>query len=308
MLRRGFTLVELLVVIGIIAVLISILLPALNKARRAAAIVNCASNLRQIALATVNYCGDNKGYLPPMRADNGNGTNGMSPYNLTNVQYTWLPGFSGSTDYTGSSAGRLVQTGYLGGKLPQVGTTCDWTKAKVIWCPSSSDPNNPVYYQYNWHLCVRTAPAGASTASPVQPWFKNITNYGRPPVGAVAVKPLGSETSPFQFSAARMSLANDTVDPQELLDSVTSGKQQFGALPHDQGTHRTFNLVYIDGHVDTVNVDYRMVNPNGSGHTATDLDMIYNLERIAAGMPFNITSNWTNQWNVEPIFPNLYQQ
>jgi prepilin-type processing-associated H-X9-DG protein/prepilin-type N-terminal cleavage/methylation domain-containing protein len=64
---KAFTLVELLVVIGIISVLIAMLLPALNKAREAANTVACASNLRQIGTSMQMYATDNKGWIVPGR-------------------------------------------------------------------------------------------------------------------------------------------------------------------------------------------------------------------------------------------------
>src|ERR1044072_1928741 len=63
--RKGFTLVELLVVIGIIAVLLGILLPALNKARKSARTTACISNCRQLAMAEIQYVNENKGKFSP---------------------------------------------------------------------------------------------------------------------------------------------------------------------------------------------------------------------------------------------------
>ena len=67
--HRKFTLVELLVVIAIIAVLASMLLPALNKARERSKATACTNNLRQVFLTQAIYAEDHKGWMTPARTE-----------------------------------------------------------------------------------------------------------------------------------------------------------------------------------------------------------------------------------------------
>ncbi|MGF1634215.1 MAG: type II secretion system protein [Phycisphaerae bacterium] len=93
--RQGFTLVELLVVIGIIAVLISLLLPALNKAREAANSSACLSNMRQVGIAFATYANDYK-YVTMYSyrnapGENWNGLGESIPWSRILMELQYLP-------------------------------------------------------------------------------------------------------------------------------------------------------------------------------------------------------------------------
>jgi len=112
---RGFTLIELLVVIAIIAILIGLLLPAVQKVREAAARMSCANNMKQISLGTINCADTNDGKLPPSvglypsngQPAAGNGDGGIFLHILPYIE-------QGNLYKASYQAGQTDRNGYLG--------------------------------------------------------------------------------------------------------------------------------------------------------------------------------------------------
>jgi prepilin-type N-terminal cleavage/methylation domain-containing protein/prepilin-type processing-associated H-X9-DG protein len=234
--NAAFTLVELLVVIGIIAVLIGILMPALSAARKQAKLVACASNMRQIATAAILYCGDNKGYLPP-RFNAGIESINYSGNGINNYIYLESQGTAGFA----CNLGILCTGGYLASFNPATffGTSPTSSSNNLNLAPMRFDPAvdaQNLALQVDWAY---------SSDYFFNPHWAYTSATGTWPLFANAIVPNSDQVSQYnriaQYSAYRA-----------LVSELIFSQGTAAHAANDQLSGK-FNLAYSDGHVSTVN-------------------------------------------------------
>jgi prepilin-type N-terminal cleavage/methylation domain-containing protein len=164
--RLGFTLVELLVVIGIIALLVSILLPALNSARKSGQAVKCLSNLKQIFMATEFYANDAASTYPTAQLQLATG----ATYELDGITFPQ----SGTSPYWTSFLAKYVTKAKLG----TASTTADeaaQAHKTILWgCPNWQGYTstalgglNRVQTGYGWNLWPTLSAQSTTNFPPV---------------------------------------------------------------------------------------------------------------------------------------------
>ncbi len=238
--RRGFTLVELLVVIGIIALLISILLPALGKAREQSQRTACLSNLRQLGQAATIYAGDSHGWLP-CDGFSGGPSAFFVPWLIQAIRAAPEP------DQTITTVGK--QTGW---RIHVDSAYClDWMKPiKVLKCPAVLDENFALHYivnSFNWDNAVEVA-AGTKGYSEKVPGWQKITKVPRTSEAAYIVEAnmttlAYNNIGSYNFYRPADLPYNSTGAP------ILSGNRMISSIDKRHGGKTT--MCFWDGHAET---------------------------------------------------------
>jgi len=173
--NSGFTLVELLVVIGIIALLISILLPSLSRARQQAQEVQCLSNMRQFAVGMQIYVNESRGYMPWKGPDGSNTTkNFFGPGNNATWSNYGCKGIDDDQLWFNAILKRLGSKTYYQMLVEDYnGTTAlqDAMPRSIFQCPATQKPgsyNDTMSSDGNFYMIYGTSNDGQLGAPVVQ--------------------------------------------------------------------------------------------------------------------------------------------
>lgn len=247
--RKGFTLVELLVVIGIIALLISILLPALNKAREQAARVKCQANMRTLMQASVMYADENKNQLPFCNWDPG-----FNTLNTSSAGYGggWLF-VSATWANTGSPVMRNGYPGDIAGTWSATQPPIDGVECGVLW---------PYIRQLAVYHCPMDTETGLWTGSHwLTSYVMNGAECGYPPASAAQYPQAaalcgtpGLKITSFPHNASCIMFWEATEGTYEGFSNNGSSAWNDGSSAPDQEVmvdrhYNGGNVAYLDGHV-----------------------------------------------------------